>query len=209
MTGMNFNMRNYYEMLREHNIHIIYTGPIWEDGIEGMSSAIRKVLSFDALSYTTAKSIFTVFVEQMNNMLMYAAEKERYQEDSENPVSLSRGIFMLGVQGRTYFLKCGNVMKNESVAMLKGRIDHLNSLSKTELREYYLEQIRGENNNPESRGAGLGLIEIAKRSSSKIGYSFEPYGENVSFFSMDVTIAEIEKTAPALQGEQGGKQYVF
>lgn len=56
------------------------------------------------------------------------------------------------------------------------------------MRKYYKERIKAENDNPESRGAGLGLIEIAKRASSKIEYSFTDMDETSSFFTMYVTI---------------------
>jgi hypothetical protein len=48
--------------------------------------------------------------------------------------------------------------------------------------------MKHEDNNPESRGAGLGLTEIARRAASKIEYEFIPYGEGLSYFTMYVAI---------------------
>lgn len=185
---MGINLIDYYENLKDNNINIIYSGPIWGDGVEGISATLKKVMEFDQLSLTASKSIFAVFVEQMNNMLMYSAEKEAYDANKENSSNLSRGIFILGTKGKTYFLKSGNIIKNASIKFLKDRIDLLNSLDKEGIKKLYKEQIRSENNNPESLGAGIGLTEIARRSNSKITYNFEPYGEGTSFFSMDVTV---------------------
>jgi len=81
-------------------------------------------------------------------------------------------------------------MKNERVEPVKNKLDHLNTLDKGALRKYYKEQTRLENDNPESKGAGLGFIEIARRISSKIEYSFTPYDEGLTFFAMHVTIGE-------------------
>jgi len=71
---------------------------------------------------------------------------------------------------------------------LKERIDFLNTLDKKELRQFYKEQMKAENDNPESKGAGLGLTEIARRATSKIEYEFIPYGEGLSYFTMYVTV---------------------
>jgi len=48
--------------------------------------------------------------------------------------------------------------------------------------------MKSENDNPESKGAGLGLTEIARRATSKIEYEFLPYGEDLSYFTMYVTV---------------------
>lgn len=72
--------------------------------------------------------------------------------------------------------------------ILKTRIDYLNTLDKKGLRKFYKERLQAENDNPESKGAGLGLIEVAKRASSKIEYEFEPRGEGMKYFTMYVEI---------------------
>lgn len=190
---MDINLLDYYELLKKYNINIIYSGPIWGDGVEGISATIKKILEFDDLSLTTSKSIFSVFVEQMNNMLMYSDEKEVFNENTEKVSCLSRGIFILGTKGKNYFLKSGNIVRDKSVIYLKEKIDMLNALDKDGLKKLYKEQLRSENTNPESQGAGIGLTEIAKRASSKIMYSFEPYGEGRFFFTMDVEISGDEK----------------
>ena len=34
---MKFNIRQYSKMLEENNVHVIYSGPIWASGIDGMA----------------------------------------------------------------------------------------------------------------------------------------------------------------------------
>ena len=73
---------------------------------------------------------------------------------------------------------------------MKERIDYLNSLDKQGLRQFHREMVRNENTNPDSQGAGLGLIEIARRATAPIGYSFEPISDGLSFFTMYVEIIQ-------------------
>lgn len=182
-----FDMLEYYQMLKANNISIIYSGPIWADGVEGIGGTLRKRLELDALPLSASQSVFSVFVEQMNNMLMYSTEKQIFSSESEGS-STSTGAFMLGVQGKKYFLQSGNMMKSENADIMRQKIDYLNTLDKTQLRKYYKEQIKQENKNPNSKGAGLGLIEIARRTSSKIQYKFIPMEEGQTFFAMYVEI---------------------
>ena len=189
---MILDMLEYHRMLSANNIILVHSGPLWSDGIGGIAKALKSRLEFDELPLETSQRVFSVFVEQMNNMLMYSAEKDA-KEENEKDFEPTKGTFVLGKldkKGKTYFIQTGNVMKNERVEPVKNKLDHLNTLDKGALRKYYKEQTRLENDNPESRGAGLGFIEIARRISSKIEYSFTPYDEGLTFFTMHVTIGE-------------------
>lgn len=186
------DMVKYYEMLKKHNINIIYSGPIWMDGVECIGTTLRKRLEFDAMPLGASQAVFSVFIEQMNNMLHYSADREVFQDENSEK-NQGTGVFILGCENRQYFLQTGNVMKKQQQKMMKERIDYLNTLDKKELRRYYKERIKAENNNPDSMGAGIGLIEIARRASSKIEYSFTELDEENLFFSMYVTIGNTNK----------------
>jgi len=184
------NMQEYSRMLRESNIDISYSGPMWESSMTGIAEMVKESLSHDELTTKASKSVFSVFVEQVTNMLMYSADKER---NGKNKKELApKGMLALGHNEKTYFIQTGNAIKNESIDLVRSRIEHLNGLDKKELRQYYKERLRGDNDNPESKGAGLGLIEIARRSTAPIQYSFEPYGDGISYFIMYVEITQEE-----------------
>jgi len=181
-----FDMMEYHKNLQESRIMLVYSGPLWAEGIGGFANTLRKRLEYDNTPLDTSQEVFSVFVEQMNNMLMYSAEKEQFSEDelhSEAP----KGTFVMGLKGSQYFIQTGNIMANSSVDIVKNKIDHINTLDKKELRKYYKEK-RLENDNPESKGAGLGFIEIARRISGKIEYTFTPYEEGYTFFTLVATI---------------------
>lgn len=184
------DMLEYYKMIKKFNIDIIYSGPLWSDGIEGIADTLKKRLEFDNLPLSASQSVFSVFIEQMNNMLMYSMEKEQFGNDDDRKEDISKGVFILGTKNKIYFVQSGNVMKSESVEPLKNKIDYLNTLDKAALRKYYKEQIKHENTNPESKGAGLGFIEIARRASSPIEYLFTPLDDGFVFFSTFITIGE-------------------
>jgi len=185
---MLMDMLSWHKTLSDKNITLVYSGPLWSEGIGGIAGALKKRLEFDNMPLETSQEVFSVFVEQMNNMLMYSAEKEKFEVSNNDHAESPKGTFILGKNDNTYFIQTGNVIKNKSIELIKNRIDHLNTLDKKELREFYKEKMHQEDNNPESKGAGLGFIEIARRISSKIEYSFTPYGEDLTFFTLYVTI---------------------
>ncbi len=183
------NMLDYYKLLKENEINVIYSGPVWANGIESVGGLLKTRMELDELPLKNSMSVFSVFVEQMNNILMYSADKRQFEkEDGKHELYTSTGVFILGTKGKQYYLQSGNIVNESQRELISGKIEHVNSLDKLELRKYYKERLKAENDNPESRGAGLGLIEIARRASSKIEYSFEEFDEKHSFFNMYVTI---------------------
>ena len=187
---MILDMRKHSEMIKNLNIHIMYSGPMWDDGIKGITSMVKVQLEGDDLPSSAAKSIFSVFVEQVTNILMYSAEKEQFIQADKDPADISTGMLLLGEKNKTYFIQTGNAIKSDSAKLIKEKIDHLNLLDKKELRQFYKEKIRMENDNPESKGGGLGLIEIAKRATAPIEYLIEPINGELSYFTMLVEIAQ-------------------
>jgi hypothetical protein len=175
-------------MLAENDIGIIYSGPIWAGGIDGMAEMLLKRLEYDDISLNVSQSVFSTFVEQMNNMLMYSAENEKRHDTREGRKKKSRGIYIIGIKNSEYFIQTGNVVTDRISEILKERIDYLNTLDKKEMRQYYKELLKAEDDNPESKGAGIGLIEIARRTSSPIEYSFEPLADGLQYFTMYITI---------------------
>lgn len=187
---MEFNTRQYAIMMEEKHISVIYSGPIWAGCIDGMAEMLMKRLEFEELDESAQQSVFSVFVEQMNNILMYSAEKADFTSSKGKISRISKGIFILGYKDSGYFVQTGNIIKDQSAEILRERIDHLNLLDTKELRQLYRQKIRERNDNPESHGAGIGLIEIARRSLEPITYEFEPLGGGLQYFTMFINIRQ-------------------
>jgi len=188
------DLSTYNEAVEKLNIKVIYNGPMWEDGVKGLAEMVRTHLVHDQLTGNVAKAIFSVFVEQVTNILMYSEEKKKFTQPPDfEPVDVSIGTVIMGNKmdkRETFFVQTKNAVKDENIAFIKERIDHLNTLDKHELRQFYKEKVREDNEIPDSKGAGLGLIEIARRATAPIGYTFEPISNGLSFFTMYVEITQ-------------------
>jgi len=188
------DMSKYNEVVEKLNIKVIYNGPMWEDGVKGLAEMVRTHLLHDQLPGNASKAIFSVFVEQVTNILMHSTEKEQYAQPPDNElVDVSIGTVIMGNKTDkrdTFFVQTKNMIRDDNTKILKEKIDHLNKLDKTELRQFYKEKVREDDSTSESPGAGLGLIEIARRATAPIGYSFEPISEGLSNFTMYVEITQ-------------------
>ena len=188
---MVINMPEYMNSLKRQNISISYNGPLWEEGILSMADMLKSQMSQINLPKKASKTVFSVFVEQVTNMLMYSVGREQYGQEADDKAPT--GMLVLGQKGNIFFIQTCNEIHNKNVELVKNRIDYLNSLDKNELRQHNKEKMRGENDNPDSKGAGLGLIEIARRATAPIRYTFDLIDDDLSYFSMYVEIAQGEE----------------
>jgi len=188
------DLSTYNDEVEKLNIKVIYNGPMWDDGVKGLAEMVKTHLLHDQLPGSASKAIFSVFIEQVTNILMYSEEKEQYTQPPDNElVDVSIGTVIMGNKTDkrdTFFVQTKNAVKNESIEFLEERINYLNTLDKIELRQFYKEKVREDNDNPDSKGAGLGLIEISRRATAPIGFSFEPISDDLSYFTMYVEITQ-------------------
>ena len=80
-------------------------------------------------------------------------------------------------------------MKSSDVAPLKEKLELVNSMDKDELKAYY-KQVLSEGTLSSKGTAGLGMIDIARKSGEKLAYDFHQINDTTTFFSLAVKIAE-------------------
>lgn len=173
------------DSLKSLGIDFTYVGPMWDSSIRGIAEMIKNHLDFDAdLPVPASMAVFSVFVEQVTNIIMYSAEK-----DEEVPV----GTMVLGRKNGTHFIQTGNVVRNDRIDLIRERINSLNMMNKQELRKFYRQQLEAGDDNPDSKGAGIGLIEIAKRATVPMEYHFKPMEDGKSYFTLYVEVGREAK----------------
>jgi hypothetical protein len=82
------------------------------------------------------------------------------------------GIFCFKVHEKGNFINSINFIQPSDADGLRMSIDYINSLDKASLKSYYMDSLK--NNEMSSKGgAGLGFIEMARKSGSKILYRID------------------------------------
>ena len=94
---------------------------------------------------------------------------------------------VFGIRGRKSHVHVfsSNLVVAEVKKSLDLELERINNMSKKDLKDAYI-QILQEGELSEKGGAGMGLIEMARRSGNKIQYNFESYAKNVFSFDMQV-----------------------
>jgi len=130
------------------------------------------------------KKVFHVMVECLQNISKHAESlpNETY------PGREGKGIFMVSKGDDEYNVTTGNIISNQKVAKLRKMLDNINNLGVEGLKKLYKQQIR-EGRLSDKDGAGLGFIDIARKTGQKLEFTFFPVNETMSFFILISTIS--------------------
>lgn len=120
------------------------------------SSGAQEVLSDKKLS----KRMSFLLVESFQNLV-------RHTEETNFGDSFGRGMFRFRTFPEGYDIDSLNVVDEETGKSVEKNINYLNSLGEEELDKTYRTKLE-ESSQTEGKGAGLGLIEIARKSGRKV-----------------------------------------
>ena len=184
MTGSLYEIRQY---LNQQGIFFAMSGPISQDIMAEIADTLKRKMRLEETNTSVVFSVFSMLIEQAQNIIHYSAEKLPVDDSEENKGEISLGTIAVGCEDAGYFVLTGNLIKHAKVERLRGKLNKLRGMDKEELKRYYKEQRRKEREEG-SKGAGLGFIEMARKASKPIEFDFVEVDEAHSFFSVKVVI---------------------
>ena len=175
------SLYSYKDALDKEGVIFTFCGPISHDIVEGVGITLKSQMEESDVKRTTAMKVFSVFIEQVQNVINYSQERNDF--DSE----MGMGIIVVGKHDEKHFIVGGNKIKTSKVPTLEKNLSDLVGMDKDELKAFYKEK-RKKNENEESKGAGIGFVEMARKASQPLEFSFEKVDDEYSFFSIEAII---------------------
>lgn len=184
---MNTNLYELKKQLGKQGISFCYSGPISKDLMNEISEIFEQKMKMEEVNRTTVGKIFSMIVEQIENIMKYSDEKIT---DTGFKDELRVGIIVIGrCEDNMFFVMTGNKIQNEKVDRVFKKLSIIQNMNQDELKKYYKQQ-RRKDPDKDSKGAGLGFIELARRASSPIEFDFEKIDNSNSFFSIKTKFKE-------------------
>lgn len=146
---------------------IAYNGVFSQEVIVDLGQVICNELGSSASSAVVGK-VFRAFIELSQNILYHSLERDAAQK--------GKGRLLLIQNDLGFYLITSNLIEPDQMGFLKQRIKDVNRLEASELKSIYLvrrRQLARKGNG----GAGLGIMDLARRSSEPLGFAFAPEGE--------------------------------
>jgi hypothetical protein len=176
-----------HKTMLHQNLILVYEGEFTQEVTKSVLAMAERNMDSFGEEGAVKRKVFNIMVECLQNITKHAVS---YDADSYGRNS---AIFIIGKQKDEYVITSGNAILNEEVESMIKRLERINSLDKEGLKELYKEIIKrpGENGKllTDKGGAGLGFVDMARKSGNKLGYDIERVNDKISFFSLKTTIS--------------------
>jgi len=178
--------------MQKDNLSYIYRGIFTQSITDSILSLTEANLDKAGEDSKIKKRVFTIMVEGLQNIT-------RHQEVKEESLSDQKGIFIIQDKNSKYFITTGNPIINENIQNLEEQLNRINNFESEELKQYY-KNVLNDNIISDKGGAGLGLIEMARKSGNKLVFDFVKLNENYSYFYLSTAISQaVDETTLDIQ----------
>ena len=177
------SLLDYYKGLDKSKIILLFKGAMSQNTLVRIGDLIRLPAEEEGED-TYSKRLFAIMVEMAQNILFYSQEREISPVTGTN---VGIGIVLVQQMPNQYQIVCGNIVNEKQKERLSTQCCTINKMNQEELREYYSMQ-RRKMVHENSKGAGLGLIDIARKSKNPLAYDFHALADSQYFFSLAANI---------------------
>jgi hypothetical protein len=180
---MNYIFEMHKNML-SHDLILVYEGEFTQEITKSVLSMVERNMDSYGEDSAVKRKVFNVMVESLQNITKHSDDDDSTDDKKHS------AIFMIGKQPENYNIISGNPIKNERVAGLKKKLEEINSLDKEGLKELYKNIIKNSELSDKG-GAGLGFVDIARKSGKRLEYDFFEITPGFSFFCLKTSIDRI------------------
>jgi len=170
------SIRKLYTHLFADSMSLVYAGS-FEDAVttKAIKLSEHNIDKSDDLVKLKRKSSY-LMTECFQNVVRHH-EKEKYTQ--YHPAE--KGFFMSRSIKNMYYIASSNIVDQNVIPELKEKLEHINELKKDELKSLYMDVLKNKGLS-EKGGAGLGLIEMARKSGHPLSFDFKNLSENNALF---------------------------
>jgi hypothetical protein len=171
-----------YKNLKIRDITLVFEGQITHQVMKALTGLVEEQLDNEE-DDMVLRRVYHVMVESLQNINRHA---EAY--DYRGHPYPGMGLVLVAKNKERFQITTGNIVENdhaEEIAMFLGK---LNNLDLDEMDDLYKKQMREGILSPEG-GAGLGFIDIRRKTRNPLDYSFVKIDEETSFFIFTSTVS--------------------
>lgn len=178
---MSINSATAYEFFQNsaaYGLSFTYRGPFFDDITTKILDISENTIAVNQQLPKINRKVSFLLVECFQNIV-------KHGEQMEEQSAKDNGVFSLKNLGGAYLINSVNLVKDDQVEYLKETVESINAKDKSELKELYKSKLE-EDDFSDKGGAGLGLIELARKSGQKILYEIEPCSDGLFYFHQQI-----------------------
>ena len=166
-----------------HKSILSYKGPLSFSTIDWLLSEFKLASQDHDISFKTYKKMISVMIEALENITKYS--DQLLCNGKRTPGFCPS--FQISCNDSVIEMEATNPVKKQEVKPLRSMIDKVNNQDSNALKELYKSTITNGKFSAKG-GAGLGFIEMAKTTGSKLEYAFENLSKEYSLYTFRVSM---------------------
>jgi hypothetical protein len=178
---MNF-IYDLHRTMMSQNLILVYQGDFTQESTKSILAMAERNLDSSGEESSIKRKVFNVMVEALQNIVKHSDEL------IDGQIRSHAAIFLIGKEKNRYSIMSGNPVRKSNLEALQNKLNHINGLDKDGLKELYKEIIKTSTIS-EKGGAGLGFVDMARKSGEKLEFSFPELNPEYCFFCLKVNVA--------------------
>lgn len=175
----------FYKLLENDNISFSYRGSFSNNVLTMATQLIKDNL--DEEHGRLRNKLSFLMIESFQNISRYA-DRENTELDKNSEFFMTRNI------GDTFYIISANLIDNDKIPFVRKQLEKVNTLDKKELNKLYREVLTNKQIN-EKGGAGLGFIEMVRKTKGKLPFDFVKIDDKKSMFFMQIELISTSNEA--------------
>jgi hypothetical protein len=184
-TDITFKSNSFGQLeniMSENNIYMIWSGHITSGIGEEVLSLTETRLVEEDVDSRLRRRVYNIMVEILENV-------QKYNPGRESEEKYGMPVAMVRLEDGKFVLTTGNLIVNTTVSELKHKLDTINNNDRVGLRELFYKSLSEQSIDTDSTG-NMGLIEMARKSGSKLNFQFGEVNETYSYFMLTVKVED-------------------
>lgn len=184
------NLRS-YKNIYDNNIILLHKGELSFDLVTSLIETLEGRVNEIEENRKVRRVFYSVVTECIQN-LYYHMDEVR-DEGIISAYDSRSGLILVMARKNFFKVITGNYIPNYRIENLQKSLEKINQMDADELREFYKE-VLSDGKYSDKGTAGLGFIEISKKTKNPLQYSFQKITEEYSYFTFEVRISRITQT---------------
>ncbi len=175
-----------YNRVYNENILLMYKGAITFDLVTSIIETLDRKIGNLRDNRKVQKMFYMAAVECVHNLYHHMDEVKGNSEGISS-LDAKSGLITVIAKDKYFNIITGNFIPTEHTYSLKTKIDEVNDTDKEGLRALY--KVTLSNGEFSDKGtAGLGLIQLARKTGEKLNYKFDKVNGDYSYFTFQIKI---------------------
>jgi len=174
----------FYKKMEDEHIILSFKGVFTAELLTSILNILEGKMVRLEIPLKKKRRVYNILVECFQNLYHHI---ELITSTDFAEMEQKTALILVKQEGDKFIVSTGNFIDARLISDLRSKLDHVNSLDEEGLRDLYREKLSDEERS--SKGtAGLGFIDIARKSKNKLEYTFVDVNDKMSFFCLNVLI---------------------